>query len=97
MKIKCKTPIINSNINIISIIGYGYYSSLITVFGNFIQFLVAYIYFRDNRLEKSTLYVLSTWGLFQLPYFITSLISGNLGLANRFMGFHWDPNYLSMS
>ena len=83
--------------NIISIIGYGYYSSLISVFGNFIQFLVAYIYFRDNRLEKSTLYVLSTWGLFQLPYFITSLISGNLGLANRFMGFHWDPNYLCMS
>jgi hypothetical protein len=83
--------------NIISLIGYGYYSSLVTVLGNVIQFYVAYFYFRENRVEKSTLYVLSTWGLFQLPYFFTSLINGNLGLANRFLGFHWDPNYLCMS
>lgn len=82
---------------IISVIGYGYYSNLITIIGNLIQSIVAYFYFRENKIEKSTLYVITTWGLFQLPYFIIDLLSGNLGLSHRFIGFHWDPNYLCMS
>lgn len=81
----------------ISIVGYNYYSNLTTLLGNIIQLVVAYFYFQDNKLEKSSLYVLATWGLFQLPYFLTDLATGSLGLSHRFVGFHWDPNYLCMS
>jgi len=82
---------------IITNIGFGDFSVMSSIFGNVLQFIVAYFYFKQNKIEKSSLLVLATWGIFQLPFFISDLITGNLGLANRFMGFHWDPNYLCMS
>lgn len=81
----------------ITLVGYGYYSSLTSLFGNIIQLIAAYFFFRNNKIGKSTLLVLTTWGVFQLPYFISDFMSGSLGLSHRFVGFHWDPNYLCLS
>ena len=68
-----------------------------SIFGCLLQFWTAYIFFREFGIQKSSLWVLTTWSLFQLPYFLIAISTGEVGLSHRFMGFHWDPNYLCMT
>lgn len=88
-------------IRLISSFSYGAYWSLVDVIGQAVQFIFAYSFIQSYKLEKSTLWILSTWSFFHLLCFLTGtdiLIREYMGkstdLGGRFCGFHWDPNYL---
>lgn len=91
-------------IRLISSFSYGAYWSLVDVIGQAFQFIFAYSFIQSYKLEKSTLWILSTWSFFHLLCFLTGtdiLIREYMGkstdLGGRFCGFHWDPNYLCAS
>ena len=70
------------------------FSSLFSFIGNIIQFLMAYNYISNNRIGRSTLFVISLWAVMQTPLFIISILSGSIGMELRFSGLFFDPNYL---
>lgn len=72
----------------------GTSTNLFSFLGNIIQFYVAYSIFSKSNISKSTLYVITTWSLIQIPFLIESIKNGLVGITNRFIGAFFDPNYL---
>lgn len=69
-------------------------SAFISLVGSMAQFYCAYQIFLHKNISKSTLFVITTWGFLQIPALVDAIILGNFGMANRFMGYFFDPNYL---
>lgn len=68
-------------------------TSLFSLVGSFVQFICAYKLFSKNEISRSTLLVITTWSVVQIPPFITAIITGNIGMATRYSGYFFDPNY----
>ncbi len=69
-------------------------TSVLSFIGNILQFFMAYIVMRHVVFEKSTLLVITTWALLEIPVLLVNIVSGNIGMALRFQGLFFDPNYL---
>lgn len=69
-------------------------SNLGSVIGNFIALLTAYYLFHNVRINRSTLYVITSWAAIQIPSFIIEFSAGRISVFNRFEGLNFDPNYL---
>lgn len=71
---------------------YNEFNIIISIIAQFVQLLFIYSYLQKYSFEKSTLWILVTYGLFHLFFFIAELSTFNI--ENRFKGYHWDPNYM---
>ena len=69
-------------------------ASIFSVFGNIVQFYMIYLMYKRIGTKQSTLMVITTWGLIQIPVLLLSIASGNIGMTLRFHGLFFDPNYL---
>lgn len=80
--------------SVVSILNNGSLTSLFSFIGNIVQFAMAYMWVKRCKFAKSTLYIITTWCLFQVPNLLHSIFTGNFGMTLRFQGFFFDPNYL---
>lgn len=69
-------------------------SAIIALVGSMAQFYCAYQIFLHKGISRSTLFVITCWGVLQIPSLFEALLSGNVGMARRFTGYFFDPNYL---
>lgn len=69
-------------------------SAFISVVGSMAQFYCAYQIFLHKGVSRSTLFVITCWCVLQIPSLFEALLSGNVGMAMRFTGYFFDPNYL---
>jgi len=79
---------------LLSSIAYNDFYSIIPILGQLMVCLFTYIYFQKFTINKTILYILITYSIFHLIFFIKDY--GNFGLGNRFKGYHWDPNYMCL-
>ena len=69
-------------------------SAFISLVGSMAQFYCAYQIFLHKGVSRSTLFVITCWSVLQIPSLFEALLSGNVGMAMRFTGYFFDPNYL---
>lgn len=69
-------------------------SNLGSMIGNIVMLYFSFFFFKHNTMQRSTLYCITTWCAIQIPIFISLFLSGGIGIAERFEGLHFDPNYL---
>ena len=69
-------------------------SNLGSMIGNIVMLYFSFFWFKKNTIRRSTLYIITTWCAIQIPVFISLLLSGGIGIGERFKGLHFDPNYL---
>ena len=69
-------------------------SAFISLVGSMAQFYCAYQIFLHKGVSRSTLFVITCWSVLQIPSLFEALLSGNIGMAMRFTGYFFDPNYL---
>ena len=79
---------------ILGVLTTGNTTTFFSFIGNIIQFFFAYVLFSRNNISRSCLFIITTWTLFQIPALIDDISTGSIGMANRFKGFFFDPNYL---
>lgn len=80
--------------SLLSMISSGTISSAFSIIGNAFQFFMAFVLFSRIGMNKSTLFVITTWTLVQIPVLIQSIMAGSIGMTSRFHGLFFDPNYL---
>ena len=65
-----------------------------SMIGNIVMLYFSFFWFDKNTLQRSTLYIITTWCTIQIPIFISLFLSGEISIVERFEGLHFDPNYL---
>ncbi len=79
---------------LISTLGSGSTSGVISFVGNIIQFLMAYILIKNIGFQRENYYVMTIWVLSQVPSLINAFLFTGIGMSQRFCGLFFDPNYL---